>query len=295
MKNLILFDQYIFGELSADEEKDFLSRLENDSELAVEFQTYLSIVKGVCLEAQQDDIEFGVALKNISKEDLREIMGPRLRTSPFNNLHDRALSVPLDASIKADRHIDFFDREDVPTEIACGATVAEDTPKYRASKPVVSSAEKAASKKTGLTSWIWHVASIAAVVVIAFTVVLNFEKRSRESVDNVIFNFYSNDISMISRGGEELIESPSGESLSIESYSSDPAKAIPALRKSFDSADDPQEIAISGQLLALAYIKDHQRKEAKEVLETLINRLMPYSPDWDETISECQTILDAIK
>lgn len=286
MKNIILFDKYIFGELSADEEKDFISRLKNDSELAVEFQTYLSVVKGVCLEAQQDDIEFGTAMKNISKEDLREIMGPRLRTSPFNNLHDRALSVPLDASIKADRHIDFFDREDVPTEIACGSTVAEDTPKYRASKPVVSSAEKAASKKTGLKSWIWQAASIAAVVIIAFTMVLNFEKRSRESVDNVIFNFYSNDISMISRGGDYTV---------IEAYSSDPAKAIPALRKSFDSADDPQEIAIYGQLLALAYIKDHQRKEAKEVLETLINRLTPYSPDWDETISECRTILDAIK
>lgn len=286
MKNINLFDQYIFGELSAEEEKDFISRLKNDSELAVEFQTYLSVVKGVCLEAQQDDIEFGVAMKNISKEELREIMGPRLRTSPFNNEHDRALWVPLDASTKADMHIDLSGWDDVPTEIACESSVAEDTTKYLASKPVVSYAEKAASKKTGLKSWIWQAASIAAVVVIAFTVVLNFEKRSRESVDNVIFNFYSNDIAMISRVGDYP---------AIETYSSDPAKAIPALRKSFDSADDPQEIAIYGQLLALAYIKEHQRKEAQEVLETLINRLTPYSPDWDETISECQTILDAIK
>lgn len=293
MKNIILFDQYIFGELSADEEKDFISRMKNDSELAVEFQTYLSVVKGVCLEAQQDDLEFGAAMKNISKEELREIMGPRLRTSPFNNVHDRALWTPLDASTKADRHIDFSDRDDVPAEIAGASTAAEDTPKYLASKPVVSYAEKAASKKTGLKSWIWQAASIAAVVVIAFTVVLNFEKRSRESVDNVIFNFYSNDISMISRGGEESVEPRNGEPTAT--YSSDPAKAIPALRKSFDSADDPQEIAIYGQLLALAYIKDHQRKEAKKVLETLINRLTPYSPDWDDTISECQTILDAIK
>lgn len=295
MKNLILFDQYIFGELSADEEKDFISRLKNDSELAVEFQTYLSVVKGVCLEAQQDDFEFGAAMKNISKEELREIMGPRLRTSPFNNVHDRALWVPLDASTKADRHIDFSDRDDVPAEIAGASTAAEDTHKYLASKSVSSPAEKTSPKKTGLKSWIWQAASIAALVVIALTVVLNFEKRSRESVDNVIFNFYSNDIAMISRGGEEPIESPNGETTAIEAYSSDPAKAIPALRKAFDSADDPQEIAISGQLLALAYIKEHQRKEAKKVLETLINRLTPYSPDWDDTISECQTILDAIK
>lgn len=294
MKNINLFDQYIFGELSAEEEKDFISRMKNDSELAVEFQTYLSVVKGVCLEAQQDDIEFGVAMKNISKEELREIMGPRLRTSPFNNEHDRALCATF-ASTKADLHIDLSGWDDVPTEIACESSVAEDTPEYLASKPVVNSAEKAASKKTGLKSWIWQAASIAAVVVIAFTVVLNFEKRSRESVDNVIFNFYSNDIAMISRGEEVVVRSPRGEALTIKTYSSDPAKAIPALREAFDSADDPQETVISGQLLALAYIKDHQRKEAKEVLETLINRLTPYSPVWDETISECQTILDAIK
>lgn len=252
MKNINLFDQYIFGELSAEEEKDFISRLKNDSELAVEFQTYLSVVKGVCLEAQQDDIEFGVAMKNISKEELREIMGPRLRTSPHIALN-----------------------------------------RAQEATSIVSPAEKITSKKTGLKSWIWQAASIAAVVVIAFTVVLNFEKRSRESVDNVIFNFYSNDIAMISRGGEESVDPRNGEPTAT--YSSDPAKAIPALRKSFDSADDPQEIAIYGQLLALAYIKEHQRKEAQEVLETLINRLTPYSPDWDETISECQTILDAIK
>lgn len=150
MKNIILFDQYIFGELSADEEKDFISRLKNDSELAVEFQTYLSVVKGVCLEAQQDDFEFGAAMKNISKEELREIMGPRLRTSPFSNLHGRALCVPLDASIKADRHIDFSDRDDVPAEIAGASTAAEDTPKYLASKSVSSSAEKNVTQENGV-------------------------------------------------------------------------------------------------------------------------------------------------
>lgn len=295
MKNIILFDQYIFGELSADEEKDFISRLKNDSELAVEFQTYLSIVKGVCLEAQQDDLEFGAAMKNISKEELREIMGPRLRTSPFNNIHDRAqMATSLEKGL-AGMAINFNEWDDVPTEIAGASSAAEDTQKYLASKSVSIHAEKMSPKKTGLKSWIWQAASIAAVVVIALTVVLNFEKRSRESVDNIIFNFYSNDIAMISRGGEEPIESPNGETTAIEAYSSDPAKAIPALRKAFDSADDPQEIAISGQLLALAYIKEHQRKESKKVLETLINRLTPYSPDWDETISECQTILDAIK
>lgn len=294
MKNIILFDQYIFGELSADEEKDFISRLKNDSELAGEFQTYISVVKGVCLEAQQDDIEFGVAMKNISKEELREIMGPRLRTSPHIAL-DRAQKATSFEMAPAEMAINFSDRDDVPAEIAGASTAAEDTHKYLASKSVSSPAEKTSPKKTGLKSWIWQAASIAAVVVIALTVVLNFEKRSRESVDNIIFNFYSNDIAMISRGGEESVESPNGETTAIEAYSSDPAKAIPALRKAFDSADDPQEIAISGQLLALAYIKDHQRKEAKEVLETLINRLTPYSPDWDDTISECQTILDAIK
>ena len=79
MDNIELFDKYIGGSLSDEEHKAFEERLKTDEAFKKDFLVYLAVVDGVCKEAEQDDADFGHALKNISDDELRGIIGPRRR------------------------------------------------------------------------------------------------------------------------------------------------------------------------------------------------------------------------
>lgn len=73
--NIELFDRYISGNLSADENKAFEQRLNTDADFTADFKIYLMAVRGICQEAQQDNYEFGHAMKNLSKAELLKIIG----------------------------------------------------------------------------------------------------------------------------------------------------------------------------------------------------------------------------
>lgn len=75
MANIELFDKYINGELSDSERNEFKERLESDKEFATDFNIYLVSVIGICKEAEQDNMDFGVAMKHLTKEQLFEIIG----------------------------------------------------------------------------------------------------------------------------------------------------------------------------------------------------------------------------
>lgn len=77
MERIELYDRYINNQLSGDECKEFDARLESDDEFASDFKVYLFTVNGICREVHQDNIDFGVALKNLSKEQLRNIIGAK--------------------------------------------------------------------------------------------------------------------------------------------------------------------------------------------------------------------------
>ncbi len=55
--------------------REFKERLESDKEFATDFNIYMVSVIGICKEAEQDNMEFGVAMKKLSKEQLRNIVG----------------------------------------------------------------------------------------------------------------------------------------------------------------------------------------------------------------------------
>ena len=65
--------------LSEKERHEFETRLETDKAFKEDFLVYLAVADGVCREAEQDDADFGHALKNVSDDQLWEIMGPRRR------------------------------------------------------------------------------------------------------------------------------------------------------------------------------------------------------------------------
>lgn len=75
MERIDLFDRYFNGELSAEENMKFKERLESDDDFASEFKIYSMTVVGICKEAEQDNADFGLAMKHLSKEQLFEIIG----------------------------------------------------------------------------------------------------------------------------------------------------------------------------------------------------------------------------
>lgn len=77
MDNIELFDKYIAGELSQNEAADFEEKLASDSAFASEFRLHLHVVRGIQKEEEEDCIEFGHAMKSLSKEELNEIIGKK--------------------------------------------------------------------------------------------------------------------------------------------------------------------------------------------------------------------------
>jgi hypothetical protein len=70
-----IFDKYIAGALSEAEELSFNEELKSNKSFAEDFQVYLSTVSAVIKEAEQDDMDFAVAMKGLEEEDVKEIIG----------------------------------------------------------------------------------------------------------------------------------------------------------------------------------------------------------------------------
>ena len=92
MDNIDLFDKYIKGELSEKERHEFDTRLKTDKDFASDFRVYSATVIGICREARQDNKDFEMAMKNISKEKLLEIIG---KTDEDNAEYPAAASVEM--------------------------------------------------------------------------------------------------------------------------------------------------------------------------------------------------------
>ena len=75
MERIDLFDRYIKGELSEDENIKFKERLKSEEDFASDFRIYSLSVIGICKEAEQDNADFGNAMKHLTKEQLFDIIG----------------------------------------------------------------------------------------------------------------------------------------------------------------------------------------------------------------------------
>ena len=75
MERIELFDKYIAGTLSEAEVAEFKQRLDSDETFATDFKVYLISVRGICQEAEQENIEFGHAMKSLTKAQLQSIIG----------------------------------------------------------------------------------------------------------------------------------------------------------------------------------------------------------------------------
>ena len=232
MERIELFDNYINNQLSDAQHSEFDSRLESDEEFASDFKVYLLTVNGICQEARQDNLDFGMAMKSLSKEKLKEIVGLQNLERP-----------EVFSSGKSVRILRF--------------------------KP-----------------WMWQVASIAAVVVIAFTVVFNIEKNARYSVDNAIYTCAEISTDLTRDGSERLdIQSMTDEELKDK---------LPLLVANYNSAQSSDEIADNGFALAMAYLRLHDRENTKEILQQLVSQFEDNS-EYSGYVSKWQSILNVLK
>ena len=232
MERIELFDNYINNHLSDAQRSEFDARLESDEEFASDFKVYLLTVNGICREAHQDNLDFGMAMKSLSKEKLKEIVGMRNLESP-----------EVSSNGKSVKNLRF--------------------------KP-----------------WMWQVASIAAVVVIAFTVVFNIEKNARYSVDNAIYACAEISTDLTRDGSEILdIQSMTDEELTNK---------LPLLVANYNSAQSYDDIADNGFALAMAYLRLHDRENAKEILQKLVSQFEDNS-EYSGYVSKWQSILNVLK
>lgn len=232
MERIELFDNYIHNQLSDAKRSEFDARLESDEEFASDFKVYLLTVNGICREAHQDNLDFGMAMKSLSKEKLNEIVGMRNLESPEVSSNGKSVKI-----------LRF--------------------------KP-----------------WMWQVASIAAVVVIAFTVVFNIEKNARYSVDKAIYACAEISTDLTRDGSEILdIQSMTDEELTNK---------LPLLVANYNSAQSYDDIADNGFALAMAYLRLHDRENAKEILQKLVSQFEDNS-EYSGYVSKWQSILNVLK
>lgn len=224
MENIELFDKYIKEELNESERQDVEKRLHEDKAFADEFRIYTTTVIGICKEAEQNDMDFGIALKNLSKDELKEIIGYKER--------------------------------------------------------------KTKNKVIFLKPSIRYIASIAAMLVVVFSLYFTFQRNARMDVDNAIAMCYNEDI-QLSRGGEEAID--------IKGLTDEEIKErLPEFEQIYSKSVDDQTAADNGLALALTYIRLHQREDAANILHELINRF-EHNNDFKGMVEKYEQILSMIE
>ena len=70
-----LFEAYYKGEMTSAEAGEFERRLSSDKEFALDFETYVRIIRENRAQAAEEDMDFGVAMKHLSREELLNIIG----------------------------------------------------------------------------------------------------------------------------------------------------------------------------------------------------------------------------
>ena len=214
-----LFDRYVDDNLSEEERQSFEEKLRSDRSFATDFRVYLFTLKGVCQEVEQENIEFGHAMKHLTKEELLRIIG-------------------------------------------------------RSSKPRIISMNFLRERM----AW---VASIAAILIIGIFSVFKVHQAGLNRLDNTIVAYYY--IPDSNRGGKTI----------TRGWETITSSDIPTLERDYQMApkDDIQAQEDAGMRLAMAYLKIHDRKKAKEILMEMSKRFA----DDEEFVAQCQKILNQLK
>ena len=89
MERIELFDNYINNQLSDVQRSEFDAKLKADEEFASAFKVYLLTVNGICQEAHQDNLDFGMAMKHLTKQQLFDIIRRKEGTVSLDDIIDK--------------------------------------------------------------------------------------------------------------------------------------------------------------------------------------------------------------
>ncbi|MDE7412916.1 MAG: hypothetical protein K2N05_03875 [Muribaculaceae bacterium] len=252
--NIELFDRYIDQTLTPEEKAVFEGRLGDDKQFASDFRTYLFILDGIYKEAEQEDMDFGVAMENISAQDLKKLL-LSLRCDAMRTEKDSLVEVPDEESV-----CDDSDRELTREELI------EDH-EYRI-------AQMQTIHKTRLRykNILW-IGSVAAMFIIGIFTFFTIRQTQMDRIDNLIVAY--NYIPDSNRGWESI---SSNDIASLEKVYRDA------------SDEDMQAGEEAGMRLAMAYLKIHDRDKAK----ALLNEMCVKFKDNPEFVAQCRRILEEL-
>lgn len=232
MERIELFDRYINNQLTDGERQEFDARLKDDADFASDYHVYLMTVDGICKEAEQDNMDFGIAMKALTKEQL----------------------------------LDIIEKKEAGRPVA--ASIVNGPRKFRF-KP-----------------WMWQLTSIAAVIVIAFTIILKIQKQAKNSIyDNIYASAQFEETH--SRGEAKPIDITKLDDSELTAK-------LPEMEKSYNECEDTDDLYDFGYPLAMAYIRLHQPKPALEILNNLVSKLQNdeyYEPE----VREMRLIISMLK
>lgn len=100
MENQELFDDYIAGTLTKEECEAFEQLLSTNDDVAQQFHLYLTTIHSLRKEEEQDCMEFGYAMRSMTKEHLQSIVGKStdkeqgktIPLRPYTNIGERKIA-----------------------------------------------------------------------------------------------------------------------------------------------------------------------------------------------------------
>ena len=285
MERIDLFDRYIKNQLSVKELSDFNETLKSDKDFAEEFKIYLLCVDGIIKEAQQDDIEFGHAMKAISKAELMKIVGKK---------------------------VDF----PVLEECICAAEIV--LPAFSA--PIIEdecNSEKSRTKRWNRKLIVkiagWSVAAGIVAIIIGGAVFVNYAPTKNHYANDgeILYhmetseNLNSRDVTLNDLDDaifyamvlqhENSVRGGNVEYIDINSLDENEVKEnLSDIERNYYKSSEELDIAENGTLLVMAYLRLHQRENAKKILNELINKFQE-NPDFQGDVSDWKKILKLIK
>ena len=129
-----------------------------------------------------------------------------------------------------------------------------------------------------MTSWI---SSVAAIMIIAFSITFNMTKSAKENVDNIMFDCYYNPYSRSASNTDDLSDASSQQIQQI----------LPTLVNEYKKAIEEQDITEQGINLAMVYLKLHDRENAKDILNEVKRKCSGNA----QIVKQCDKLLEKIQ
>lgn len=285
--NQELFDRYIEGTMSEDERVAFEKRLNDDAALRKEYLLYAAIIDGIEEEERQDCMDFAVAMKHLTSEDVAAVVGRRAAVEAeeafaLHETHMFHFTCPTPRASAEHIDSDSFEVDEPVSTVEKKEKRSRRCRRTQCIRPVPTVEKK--EKHSGRILWI---AALAAVIIVLVIFAGNMYSDYR---DIEVYSKYIYYDKTVSRGVADDIP--------IYKMSDDElAKELPSLKERYDTSTSAQDIAVNGRRLALAYLRLHERAKARDVLNEVIGKLSQpaYSDDWAEVVAELQSMLDDLK